>query len=402
MNERDPWPAVAYEELPWISRFPRDALSRRQWENSRAPYRAAIPPRIAGARVALSSESVAEATEASTLLARFDAEVGAQLLPFSDVLLRSESASSSEIENLTSGARAIAETVLGERDRGNAGLVVRNVEAMTAAIQLADHIDEASIVAMQAALLEHHAPQLVGEYRTEQVWIGGGGVSPHGADFVPPHHNRVAGAMNDLVAFIHRTDVPALAHAALAHAHFETVHPFPDGNGRTGRALVQAMLRASRVTTSVAVPVSAGLLHDVDRYYGALDAYRKGDADRIVGVFSEAAGYAVRNGRALVADLAEVRAGWEDALMGIRADAGARRLADLLFSQPVVNQPFVSSGLGVSPQGAYNAIGALVERGLLASATSQHRNRIWYAQPILSALDDFAARAGRRRSASSR
>ncbi|MBB2966729.1 Fic family protein [Leifsonia aquatica] len=396
MNPVGAWPPVAYEELPWVSRFPRDALSRRQWEQSRGPYRAAIPPRIGDATVSLSGASIADATEAGTLLTRFDAEVGSQLLPFADVLLRSEAASSSEIENLTSGARAIAETVLGERDQGNAGLVVRNVEAMTAAIRLADHIDETTIVAMQTALLEHHAPHLVGEYRREQVWIGGGGLSPHGADFVPPHDGRVSAAMGDLVAFIRRTDIPALAHAALAHAQFETIHPFPDGNGRTGRALVQAMLRASRVTTNVAVPVSAGLLHDVDRYYGALDAYRKGDADGIVAVFAEAAGYAVRDGRALVEDLAEVRATWEGALTGIRADASARRLADLLFAQPVVNQPFVSAGLGVSPQGAYNAIGALVERGLLASATSKHRNRIWYAQPILSALDDFAARAGRR------
>ncbi len=390
------WPAIRHQRHPWASRFDRDDLMRRQWESSRGPYEAAVVPRIADTPVGLKPAVIAEATEAALLLARFDAEVGSQLLPFADVLLRSESASSSEIENLTSGARAIAETVLGERDRGNAALVVRNVGAMTAAIRLADRIDGDSIVAMQRALLEDHTPTLVSGYRTEQVWIGGGSIGPHGAEFVPPHASEVAAAMDDLVAFIHRDDIPALVHAALAHAQFETIHPFPDGNGRTGRALVQAMLRASRVTTNIAVPVSAGLLHDVDRYYAALNAFRKGDADAIVGVFSDAAGYAVRNGRRLVGDLAGVREGWETDLTGIRSDAGARRLADLLFAQPVVSQPFVSGRLGLSPQGSYNAIETLTDRGILLAATSQRRNRVWYAQPILAALDDFAARAGRR------
>jgi Fic family protein len=73
--------------------------------------------------------------------------------------------------------------------------------------------------------------------------------------------------MNDVVAFIGRARIPVLAQVAIAHAQFETIHPFPDGNGKTGRAIVQAMLRHGQVTTNIAVPVSAGLLHDVKDYY---------------------------------------------------------------------------------------------------------------------------------------
>jgi Fic family protein len=65
--------------------------------------------------------------------------------------------------------------------------------------------------------------------------IGGSSFGPHGADFVPPHHDRVPALMDDLVRFMRRTDLPLLAQTAVAHAHFETIHPFPDGNGRTGR-----------------------------------------------------------------------------------------------------------------------------------------------------------------------
>ncbi|MEO6310048.1 MAG: Fic family protein, partial [Leifsonia sp.] len=237
---------------------------------------------------------------------------------------------------------------------------------------------------------------LTGRYRDEQVWIGGGSVSPHGAMFVPPHHSRVGAAMDDLLAFMRRDDVPVLAQAAIAHAQFETIHPFPDGNGRTGRAIVQAILRNKRLTTNVTVPVSAGLLHNVDAYYDALGAYRTGDINPIVGAFAEAAGYGVRNGRKLVGDIRSIEHEWSLAMTGLRADAAARKVATLAIGQPVLNQALITSRLKLAPPTAYRAIEALVERGVLRPANSKSRNRIWIADRMIDALDAFAARAGRR------
>ncbi|NQX11540.1 Fic family protein [Microbacteriaceae bacterium VKM Ac-2855] len=390
------WPALGTESLPWESRIRRDDLTRRQWENSRGPYSAAIPPRIAGVRVNVGAETAAEAADASSLLSRFDAEMGSSVLPFATILLRSESASSSQIENLTSGARAIAETELGERGSGNAALIVRNVRAMQAALRLSDVIDSSSIIAMHAALLEDHAPEMTGAYRSEQVWIGGSGVSPHQAAFVPPDHTRVAGAMDDLVAFIGRSDVPPLAHAAIAHAQFETIHPFPDGNGRTGRAIVQAMLRSARLTRNVTVPVSAGLLHDVDSYYAALGAFREGDVDALVSTFSAASVFAVRNGRELVEDLEAVRGTWDAALIGLQRNHSARRLADLAIEQPVLSGPLVEERLHLSAPATYRALDVLVARGILRPTNSHRRNRIWIAEKAITSLDAFAERAARR------
>ncbi|GAA4152000.1 Fic family protein [Leifsonia shinshuensis] len=346
----------------------------------------------------MSSAVTAEAVEAAALLTRFDAEFGLSVLPFASILLRSESASSSQIENLTSGARAIAETELGERDTGNAPLIVRNVHAMQAALELSDALDGSGIIATHAALVEDHAPELTGGYRREQVWIGGSGVSPHGAAFVPPHHERVPAAMADLVAFTGRWDIPALLHAAIAHAQFETIHPIPDGNGRTGRAIVQAMLRRSRTTATVVVPVSAGLLHDVDGYYDALTAYRAGDLDPIVRAFTEAAGFAVRAGRDLAAAIDELRSRWEEMLTGLRSDSSARRVAALALEQPVLNVAVVEARLGLSAPGTYRAFEALVDRGVLRPANSRKRNRLWIADDMIQALDAFADRAARRSS----
>ncbi|WP_239099992.1 Fic family protein [Phycicoccus sp. CSK15P-2] len=97
---------------------------------------------------------------------------------------------------------------------------------------------------------------------------GGSGAAPR--DVVPPVAGRVPAAIDDLVDFVSRDDLPALAQAAITHAQFETIHPFVDGNGRTGRALLHAMLRAKGVSQHVSVPISAGLLTDTDGYYDAL------------------------------------------------------------------------------------------------------------------------------------
>jgi len=361
------------------------------------PYDASITASIAAASVALTDEVLAEADDATVQLVRFDSEVGRINAPFASILLRSESASSSQIENLTSSARAIGEAELGERVLGNAVEIVGNTRAMQAAIELADEIGDATIIEMQRVLLESTNPELTGGYRTEQVWIGGGAWSPHGAEFVPPHHERVPAAMADLVAFAQRTDIPVLVHTALVHAQFETIHPFPDGNGRTGRALVQAMLRHARVTSHVTIPLSAGLLRQRDRYFSALTAYRAGDIVPIVRVFAGAAFDAIRNGRALADDIEAARGQWQNALSRTRGSSTAHRLVDVVTEHPVLNAKLVERALSVPPKTALAALRRLEDVGILRPATSRSRNRIWIAPQIVAALDAFADRSARSR-----
>ncbi len=352
-------------------------------------------PRIADLTPTLPGELLAAADEASTEIARFDAEVGAEVAPFSAVLLRSESASSSMIENLTSGAKSIALAELGSRDKRNATEIVGNVAAMRAALDLADRLDGAAIIAMHAALLGDVQPGMTGQWRTEQVWIGGTSIGPHTASFVPPHHEHVAALIDDLVRFTQRVDLPLLVQVAIAHAQFETIHPFPDGNGRTGRALIHAMLRGHGLTRNVTVPVSAGLLTDTSGYFQALTAYRDGNPTAIVAKLADASLAAIINGRQLVNELRSTRASWSTKIKA-RRGAAAWRLADLLVHQPVVDASAVAAELDLAPQNVQRAIRPLVEGGILTEFTGFKRNRMWQATEILTALDDFAARAGRR------
>ncbi|CDO32965.1 Fic family protein [Mycolicibacterium porcinum] len=359
-------------------------------------YQAAIPAEVENLEVSLPSRILADAEEASQEIARFDAELGDEIAPFASVLLRSESAASSKIENLTASARAIAEAeTLGHSRRRNASVIVANTEAMQAAVALADRIDGTAILAMHAALMNASNPDIAGRWRTEQVWIGGGDFGPRGADFIAPQHSRVPGAIDDLIRFAGRDDIPVLPQIAIAHAQFETIHPFPDGNGRTGRALIQAMLRNKRLTRQVTVPVSAGLLTDTDSYFQALTAYREGDPSPIVERLSAASILAVDNGRHLVSDLRTIRQFWASKITA-RRDSAVHRIADLLIKRPVINAKLVTRELNIPMSNVYRYLDPLIKAGIIVEFTDQSRNRAWRAPEVLAALDAFAERAGRR------
>ncbi len=390
------WPAIRTEQHPWT--IPADALiSNAQRRRINSPYEAAITPPIAELTPDIDGETRAAAEEAIIEITRFDAEFGSRIVPFSAILLRSESAASSRIEQLTASAKAIALAELDDdrRNNANAALIVSNVRAMEAAIDMADRLDLDSILAMHAVLLEHERPEWAGHWRTDQVWIGGSRFGPHGAMFVPPRQERVPAAMADLVAFAIRDDVPALVHAAIAHAQFETIHPFPDGNGRTGRALIHAMLRRHGVTRNVTVPISAGLLVDTDAYFSALGSYRSGELEPIVAQIADAAFSAILNARHLLTEIDEATGEWASRIKA-RSDSAVWPLIELLVRQPAVTAASVTTALGVSKPAALNAIDQLEGAGVLIKAKGEERNRAWVAIDIVTALDRFAERGGRR------
>jgi Fic family protein len=390
------WPSVGYELLPWDNRRFAHVAPRSQVRRHDGPYQAAIAPEIARQPVRLASEVLAAAEEASTEIARFDADMGGEIAPFGSVLLRSESAASSQIENLTASARAIAEAEIGDTTKRNAAQIVANTRAMEAAIGLSDRLDAASILTMHRVLMEATEPEMAGRWRAEQVWIGGGSLGPHGAMFVPPHHSRVEPAIDDLVAFARRDDIPVLVQAAIAHAQFETIHPFPDGNGRTGRALLHAMLRNKKLIRNVTVPVSAGLLTDTSSYFDALTAYRDGDPAPIVTGLAQASFAAIANGRTLVDELRRIRSGWNERVVA-RRDSAVWRVADALMRHPVVNAHVLTTELGIAVNNVYRYLEPLEKAGILVEFTDRQRHRAWRSAEVLGALDAFARRAGRRR-----
>ncbi len=154
-------------------------------------YWAAAVPEIARRTVAMPTAVQALVDEAATEVARFDGGIDGEIAPLASVLLRSESAASSQIEHLTASAKAIAMAELGDTDRTNASLIVANSRAMLAAVELADRLDESAVIAMHSALMSVSAPNIVGRWRQEPVWIGISSYGPHTASFVPPPYEMV-------------------------------------------------------------------------------------------------------------------------------------------------------------------------------------------------------------------
>jgi Fic family protein len=390
------WPAAKYEAYEWKGKEDAYRASSYLSGMTGRQYEAFVPPLIAGSTYLPSPGVAALAEEAAQEISRFDERYGEHLRPFGTLLLRSESTASSQIENLTASARSLGEAELGVEDRENATLVVRNVRAMETALAAADHLNPDSILDMHRALLDGtRDTDVAGQWREEQVWIGTSTVSPIGAEFVPPHHTRVPELMADVMDYARRTDVPAIIQSAIAHAQFETIHPFTDGNGRTGRALLHAMLKHRGVASHITVPVSAGLLANVEAYHEALTAYRAGDPGQIIRVTAEASFRAIDNGAKLADDVVTITEGWTSRIAA-RGDSAVWPILDLLARQPVVNAAVLESKLGLDYRRQKRALDALEEAGVVVGVNKFKKGRFWRAPEMLEALDAFAERAGRR------
>lgn len=388
------WPRPGRETLPWTSRM-AEFLTPRQRALLPSTYEAAVVPEIADAALTLPTRLAAAEADAVAAVSRFDSDAASALLPFTPLLLRSESSASSRIERLTVSARRLMEAELFETGRGNAALVVANTRAMTAASSIRPPLSLDSLLSMHRALLESSAPDDAGALRREPVWIGGSELSPAGALFVPPRHERVPEALEDLFAFTRRTDLPPLTRAAIAHAHFETIHPFVDGNGRTGRALIHVLLSWAGLTPHAPLPLSAVLLADVDSYFRSLDAYRRGEPLVIVELFIGAAARAAALGRSAGRRIGRTVEAMLERSPG-RAGTPDRAIIELLARRPVLDAGSAATAVGVSEAAARRSLERLEAAGLLRGYLIGPRRRAWRSPEILDLMDDVASAPGRR------
>jgi Fic family protein len=375
-SEPPAWPGVSYEE----------------YLSGADQYAAAVVPQIAGLDPQLDSRTQALVEQATMDLVRFDAEMGDRS-QLASLLLQGEAAASSRIENLSAGAQEIAIARLaGHWDipETPAGEIVDNLRALQRALELSGDLSLKSIAVINFGLLERTNHDNAGVYRRTQGWIGGR--SPQTARFVPPHRDRVITDVDDVVDFMARDDIPVLTQAAIAHAQFEAIHPFADGNGRTGRALVAAMLKAKGVTRHVSIPISAGLLAAGTRaYISALTEYRDGNIRPIVELFAISSFRAVHSARRLGRDVRDA----EDFFRGALGEMppSVRRVLEMLPDRPVLTAEMVAARSGLSAATVYRAVERLEAAGVLVPAGKLNGTRVWSAEAIINALDHFADRA---------
>ena len=318
-------------------------------------------------------------------------------------LLRAEALGSSFIEGLRASNKRLAlaayEPVAAD---ATARAVLGNVRAMEQAITIGTErrrlrLDD--VLDIHRTLLEGTTEErFAGVVRTEQNWIGGRGTSPRDAAFIPPPPDRVAELVDDLISFVNLDDLPAIAQAAIAHAQFETIHPFGDGNGRAGRCLIHVILRRRGVTPRLVPPISVVLATSARGYIAGLTDFREGRSDDWIGRFSDAVTTSVRSTEGLRTRI--------DALLGKlieragspRTDSVARKIILGLPTRPVVNAESEATVHGVTPTAARAALNRLETAGvLIPTRIGRRRNREWISDELFQVLDDFEHDLGHTR-----
>lgn len=396
-----------FERRRWIaeatSGVPR--AERRSCE-----YDAYIPDPLVQRAFLLDGSVAADVADAETAIARLDARAAAlaDTEALARILLRAESVASSRIEGLEVGPRRLlraeAARQMGETPGDiTAEEVLGNIDAMRAALEIAardeplntGHILEIHHLLLSGTRLRQHA----GRLREVQNWIGGNIYNPCAAAYVPPPPEFVPALLDDLCAFCNSDDLPVVAQAAIAHAQFETIHPFVDGNGRVGRALIYLVLRRRGLATRILPPISLVLATRSRDYIGGLEAFRyTGDPaspdahaglNRWVGTFAAACTLATEHAAAFEERCDAIEAAWRQRLGKVRAGSSVDLLLRQLIGTPILSVKSAAEMLGRSKPQVNAAVARLVEAGILAQVTVGRRNRAFEAREVIDAFTDL-------------
>jgi len=379
------WPKHEYRTVAW------GATGRRGPREDRtlSEIIVALPPYIA-------TLAAPPAPPRELLRARYETEelervAGDVLQPLAGFLIRMESVASSRIEQVEASTTAFARALGGLKENSSAMSMVSAGRAITALISASEttiHLDEilhAHGLLMREDPEEHsHA----GRVRDVQNWIGGSQFSPRDALYVPPPPELVPDYLADLLSFANRDDVDPIAQAAIVHAQFESIHPFTDGNGRIGRALIGAVLRRRGVTPATVLPVASALAADTDHYFRLLTTYRTGDAEAIITDVALCVEVAAREARGTARSFILYSDAWRQEI-GIRAGSATDSLLDVLVGLPVFTAEQLTEHSGLADRAVYRAIEQLQESRIIVEVTNRKRDRVYAVTDVLDEFEDL-------------
>ena len=383
-------------------------LVERRWEgNPAAPggrrarasfaYRAFVPDSIGALNPVVPFQTAGAAADAERSIRTLNERASAAgLEAIGPLLLRSEAVASSRIEGYQVSTLNLARALVDPRAaRGSARTVAANVSAMEEAIARAEDpspIRVADIEAIHRTLMAQEPDATPGRVREVQNWLGGRLDSPLDSEFVPPPEDQVMGLLEDLVVFIERDDIPPVAQAAIAHAQFETIHPFIDGNGRVGRCLIHVVLRRTGVAPRFVPPVSIVMAARPTSYVGGLVGFREGRIADWVESFANACRLAADHAAALADQVAYLQQEWVQRAGRPRADSAAARLIALLPAQPIVSAPTIRAAIGTSQQQALVGLKALAEAGVVRQISEGSYDRQFAATELFDLVTAYEER----------
>lgn len=345
-------------------------------------------------------------SDADLALGRLDGV--ARIMPNPDLFVamyvRQEAVLSSRIEGTQSTLDDVLAFELDEHSREiplDVQEVVNYVRAMNHGLALATSLPPSRrlIREIHTELLHgvRGAEKRPGEFRREQNYIGARGVPIDRATFIPPSPDDLDPALDALERFLNEdSNLPPLIHCGLAHAQFETIHPFMDGNGRVGRLLITFLLCYRGMLHRPLLYLSAFLAQNRLEYYDRLMAIReRGDWEGWLRFFLRGVFETATEAAQTAQSILELRELHRTLLQDAGASMNGFRLLDLLFERPLVNVTFVEQHLSVTFVTANKLIRQFQELGLLEETTGQRRNRRYRYSAYLKLFDEREPRQAR-------
>ncbi len=371
-----------YLKKHWKARY--EGASRR--ERMGGEYQPYLPDTLRDWQGAINLEAMAESSRAEEGIKALntDSIVQKSVGGLARFLLRAESVGSSQIEGLSVSSRRLAKaeaalTMGVSASDPMASEVLGNIEAMEFALRLAEkpsRINVDDLCQIHQILMDRSpTPQIGGVIRDAQNWIGGNDYNPCGASFVPPPPEYVVPLMDDLIDYLDTDHHTPLIQAALAHAQFEIIHPFADGNGRTGRALIHIALARRGLTAAFTPPVSLVLASWPKLYVAGLQGFcvdaepdsfeRVEGASQWIEMFSSAVIRACDDVRVYATRVAELEGEWRSKAGRLRSDSSANLLLQVLAGTPIITVERASELIGRSQMAVGQAVTHLLEAGVL-------------------------------------
>jgi Fic family protein len=381
---------MAYVEMSLAPDFARTGGRKRGARS----YRAFVPEPIAELEPALTSATAARAEDAAAKVRALNTD-SAGLLALEGLgrqLLRSEALASSQIEGLGISHRKLAEADLQAGGNYRAREIVAAIKALERSMAIgaagSAPLDIATIRAIHREIaIVPPLDRIAGQIRTEPSWIGG--TSPADAEYVGPPHEQVEPLLRDLCRFMNRDDLSPVAQAAIAHAQFEIIHPFGDGNGRVGRCLIHVLLLRRGVAKRYVPPISLVLGADKDSYISGLEAFREGRLDEWIGYFAGAVELAAARAIDFSEAVGDLQTDWRNRLGPMRSDSAVLPIIEILPRYPVLTTPIVEKEIGRSRPATIAALARLESIGALTRHRNQKKGDSWEAKELFELLADF-------------
>ncbi|HVA67147.1 MAG TPA: Fic family protein [Elusimicrobiota bacterium] len=390
--------------------FNKEFSSRAgRYQNQQTGYRAFIPASLPPVPpLAMSTDLQSALSKADQALGRLDGAV--LTLPNPDhfvfMYVRKEAVLSSQIEGTQSSLQDVLAAEASLRDPETP----RDVDEVLNYVHAMNYgLARLKTLPVSVRLIrEIHAKLLhgvrgsrltPGELRTSQNWIGPSGCALNEASFVPPPPRLIAEKLSDLERFLHKeADLPLLLKVGLAHAQFETIHPFLDGNGRVGRLLIAFLLTEGEALSKPVLYLSHYFKRRRAEYYERLQAVRdRGDWEGWLGFFLAGVAEVGREASDTARRILLMRENLRSEIterMG-RAAANGHRVMDRLFDRPIIKVSTVRDWLRITPAGANNIVRRLADIGVLREITGHARHRRFRFEPYLRLFEDGRGGHGR-------